>query len=489
MKRSTCNTMVEGGEEGPATAGGTKHLKRSAEGGEDCAASAGIMALPEDCFNKILLFMGDPSALHLCQINKQFRKSRRFDLEVLVIDPPDDRSSKDYPNWIHDSSLKEKFVMVINTTTKVRYERVDRDELYSTDHNEDNKSCHDVINSIPDKHAATITHLYLRAIRGRHVGGHRHADIGGKFPEKYEQHGSNLTSLKTLQVVQPPVGYGYDGDGWLETTSDMPDRIAHEVTNSFDSEDELEDALLKLCYNTRETLRALSIKANIRLSRATARWLVAGYGEDGYEYTELYYLELLVREKGEDDAEEDEHGDPDPFYMENWTAQVQLMAAACCPNLKKAPSVFCHDTSPPWPTCKLNLQFSFDQRTHRYPLGLAITARRPTHNNPNYYRRDTFLRIHTCALPDETAPRRPKWPYDNLSELRPPGFRGEWCGFLKHCVVARPFPEPEELRSSGCSDKVPYRAYRLGDACLADPENATASDDHQTCWCGWRANG
>ena len=51
--------------------------------------------------------------------------------------------------------------------------------------------------------------------------------------------------------------------------------------------------------------------------------------EEGcYEYPELYYLELLVRDKGEDDAEEDEHGDPDPFYMENWTAQVQIMAAA-----------------------------------------------------------------------------------------------------------------------------------------------------------------
>ena len=55
MKRSTCNTMFEGGEEGSATAGGTKHLKRSAEGGEECAASAGIMAFPADCFNKILL--------------------------------------------------------------------------------------------------------------------------------------------------------------------------------------------------------------------------------------------------------------------------------------------------------------------------------------------------------------------------------------------------------------------------------------------------
>ena len=88
---------------------------------------------------------------------------------------------------IHDTSLKEKFIMVVNTTTKVRYERVDWDELYSTDRNEDNKSCHDVINSIPDKHITTITHLYPRAICGRHVGGHGHADIGGKFPRKYEE--------------------------------------------------------------------------------------------------------------------------------------------------------------------------------------------------------------------------------------------------------------------------------------------------------------
>ena len=153
--------------------------------------------------------------------------------------------------------------------------------------------------------------------------------------------------------------------------------------------------------------------------------------------------------------------------------------------------MFCHDTRPPWPTCKLNMQFpSFDRQTHWDPEGRASgpVASTPPKHNPNYHRRDTFLSIHTCARPDETAPRRPKWPYNNLSELRPPGFRGKWCGFLKHCVVVRPFPQPEELRSSGCRDKVPYRAYRLGDACLADPENATASDDHQTCWCGWGAS-
>ena len=67
------------------------------------------------------------------------------------------------------------------------------------------------------------------------------------------------------------MGYGYDGDGCLTRTSDMPDSFAHEVINGCDSESELEDALFKLCFYMRGTLRALSIKANISLSGATVR--------------------------------------------------------------------------------------------------------------------------------------------------------------------------------------------------------------------------
>merc|ERR1712197_288809 len=94
-----------------------------------------------------------------------------LDLEVLLIDAPDDRHDEDYPSWSHHSSLTGKLCVVINTMTKIRYKREDQALLDSgvvinavtnqpvsgtkdsCDHNKKYKTCHDVINLMPRKYA------------------------------------------------------------------------------------------------------------------------------------------------------------------------------------------------------------------------------------------------------------------------------------------------------------------------------------------------
>lgn len=457
------------------------------------------------------------------------------DLVGLVIDPPDMQDSEDYPHWIYHPSLAGKFFVIINTKTKIRYERMGRVGLYySAILNENNKSCHDVVYSMPDEHARTVTHLYLRAIRGRgrpwegdqgrpeFAQRFRYAEMfhcsGDDFhPESnhpWHNYGYNLEKLETLQVVHPPVGLGYDSDGCCPNPGRFypPER---------ECRPSLSDALHTLCRNTCSHLRALSIKAYVGLGHRDL-WRIINVDNSQhrhpYPYPMLNFLEALVQWPDNDDNDDsDGGGDREPSYMEGITTELQLEAARCSAVLKKPPSVCCHNMSPPWPTSAramhnppANIFKRWDQ-----PIGIR---RIPEDRNPNYYSSSTFLGIHSCVRLDERSgtPRTPSECHNSdydPGRLRsvPPGCSGLWCGYMTKCVGAKPLPNNREL-TSRCvraavgrpnryqlippqlayrlRDMVPYRAYRLGNVCLADPLKASPSEEHDNAsmW-SWGTSG
>ena len=381
---------------------------------------------------------------------------------------------------------------------------------------------------MPPKYATTITHLYLRAIRGRGEHEWEHAEMllcvsnnerenGGDHPDvmlgssddcypienyhRYLNHGCHLEKLQTLQVVHPPVGHGY--------CHGCPKEI--EWLEDEDKDGGLSHALIHLCRNVRGTLQALSIKAHIRLSPENAG-VILGRGRrrnGGYLYPVLNYLEVLVCHKDDHDYDSDDPrgtiDDPDPFEIENVTTKLQSVASNCSPVLKKVPSVYCHHVDPPWPNSLLAKQVDMCLNTEwdasrAWSAKELDAARHGSYYLENFrdprnpwppshcsypYRRSTFHGIHSCITPDENAPtpsnRRER---NNHLRFAPEGWSGRWCGFVKKCACKQPFPEPDDLRwSGGRGDKVPYMAYRLGDVCLADPENG--SNEHDSPFCGW----
>ena len=554
-EQSASPTVAADGKRDAPPAGRAKRLKRDdAPNPPSKDDPQKLRHLPPECLFRILFFIGDASAIHFRSIMKNW-KIKLPDLEVLLVDPPDDRHDEDYPSWSHHSSLTGKLCVVINTTTKIRYEREDWALLDSgvvinavtnqpvsgtkdsCDHNKNYKTCHDVINLMPPKYATTITHLYLRAIRGRGEHQWEHAEMllsdpfegrwnpmekpavmfgrsDDNYPienyHRYLNHGRYLINLKTLQVVHPPVGHGYCHG------------CPNEIENlEYEGEDGgLSRALIHLCCNVRRTLQALSIKAHIRLSPENAG-VILGRGRPhkpcggmGYLYPVLNYLEVLVCHKDRDydhrstwtyDYDSDDSDAPEPFEIEDVTTKLQSVASNCSPVLKKAPSVYCHHVDPPWPnstlamqcTLFLNKEWNPEQVWSARELEAASHGsynpenfrgpRNPwPHNHCPYpYKRSTFRGIHSCVIPDENAPiPSNRQELDDHLRFAPEGWSGRWCGFVKKCACKQPFPEPEDLRwSGGRGDKVPYMAYRLGDVCLADPENG--SKEHDSPFCGW----
>ena len=82
---------------------GTSGSDNSNDGSPGSHAEAhnitGLPDVPEGCFRKIVLFVGDAAALHLCGANKKFQDLQP-EPKMLAIDPPH-HSSSDYPRWIH----------------------------------------------------------------------------------------------------------------------------------------------------------------------------------------------------------------------------------------------------------------------------------------------------------------------------------------------------------------------------------------------------
>ena len=307
---------------------------------------------------------------------------------------------------------------------------------------------------------------------------------------RYLNHGCDLEKLQTLQVVHPPVGHGYCYGCPVENKPPCDE----------DQDGGLSRALIHLCHNVRGTLQALSIKAHIRLSPENAG-VILGRGRRrsrGFLYPVLNYLEVLVCHEDDRDYDSD---DSDPFEIEDVTIKLQSVASNCSPVLKKAPSVYCHHLNPPWPNSTLASQLGdLALNTEWEPKRAWSTreleaARHGSYNLENFrdphnpcpypYRRSTFHGIHSCVIPNENVPTPSNCQeLDDHLRFAPEGWSGRWCGFVKKCACKQPFPEPEDLRwPPGCRDKVPYRAYRLGNVFLADPENG--SDEHNSPFCGW----
>ena len=144
---------------------GTSGSDNSNDGSPGSHAEAhnitGLPDVPQGCFLKIVLYVGDASALHLCGANKQFRKWQP-ELKMLAIDPPH-HSSSDYPRWIHwhlgmEDGFEDKFCVIIHTSTGKKW----NSPCPNVSDYDDTKTCHDLIASLPRRHASTITHLFLR---------------------------------------------------------------------------------------------------------------------------------------------------------------------------------------------------------------------------------------------------------------------------------------------------------------------------------------
>ena len=202
----------------------------------------GLPDVPEGCFRKIVLFVGDASALHLCGANKQFRDLQP-ELKMLAIDPPH-HSSSDYPRWIHwhlgmEDGFEDKFCVIIHTSTGKKW----NSPCPHVSDYDDSKTCHDLIASLPKRHASTITHLFLRPILGS-----GHSGITAS-PESFQDYGTNLTSLTMLQVVHPALGREHPPSE-DDTTENYP---------------RLGDCLVKLCHAAASTLDTISIRSRVNM--------------------------------------------------------------------------------------------------------------------------------------------------------------------------------------------------------------------------------
>ena len=200
----------------------------------------GLPDVPEGCFRKIVLFVGDASALHLCGANKQFWDLQP-ELKMLAIDPPH-HSSSDYPRWIHrrmGDGFEDNFCVIIHTSTGKKW----NSPCPHVSDYDDSKTCHDLIASLPKRHASTITHLFLRPILGS-----GHSGITAS-PESFQDYGTNLTSLTMLQVVHPALGREHP-----PSEDDTTENYPH-----------LGDCLVKLCHAAASTLDTISIRSRVNM--------------------------------------------------------------------------------------------------------------------------------------------------------------------------------------------------------------------------------
>lgn len=414
-------------------------------------AEANIYDLHEECFRKILLFAGDVSAFYLCGTCTTFRK-REPKLEVLLIDPKRNhdfgyRECEWLTDFLHSESLSNAFCMVV-------FPAVDADY----------KSCYDFVERLPQRHAETLTHLYMRAIHGHTERcitplmsrSDRAATI---LHRPVHTFGSNLTILKTLIVEHPQSGFGYIDFERRDSNDSNNDGVNSD--DSFDNDEVLNyigldnmfgmfrrssgptvmlaDCLVSLCHNTADTLKALRIIGPVWMEENTSLYTNKHLenaksflvGMNGLHYLELSLIPppYPIKQRRYDNTH---HG------REGITEQMQKFVAERCPNLKHKASIICHINERPW------------EDSHSYDTTWGCDGDERTQQ---------FLERHSCLAPD---PRVVFSEYENNPYnhrlYTPYGYTGAWCGWIDKCV-------PQDR-----TDCAPCLAFRHSTACFANPD-------------------